>query len=115
MPNWCSPTCREKRKPSASKICFQGHSMRLFCSLLLFVSALAAEPADWIWTGRYVVTMDPQRRVIEDGAIAIRGERILAAGRRSDIEGRYQASQRVDRPNAILAPGLINTHTHAAM
>jgi 5-methylthioadenosine/S-adenosylhomocysteine deaminase len=89
--------------------------MRLFCSFLLFISALAAESADWIWTGRYVVTMDPQRRVIENGALAIRGERILAAGPKSEIEQRYQARQRLDRPDAILAPGLIDTHTHAAM
>jgi 5-methylthioadenosine/S-adenosylhomocysteine deaminase len=89
--------------------------MRLFCSFLLFVSALAAESADWIWTGRYVVTMDSQRRLIENGAIAIRGERILATGPKSEIERRYQARQRLDRPDAILAPGLIDTHTHAAM
>jgi len=89
--------------------------MRLFCSFLLFISALGAESADWIWTARYVVTMDPQRRVIEDGAIAIVGEHILAAGPRSEIEQRYQARQRLDRPDAILAPGLIDTHTHAAM
>jgi len=89
--------------------------MRLFCSFLLFISALAAETADWIWTGRYVVTMDAQRRVIEDGAIAIRGERILAAGAKAEIEKRYEARQRLDRPDAILAPGLISTHTHAAM
>ena len=89
--------------------------MRLFCSFLLFISSLVAESADWIWTGRYVVTMDPQRRVIENGAIAIRGERILAAGPKAEIEKRYQARQRMDRPDAILAPGLIDTHTHAAM
>src|SRR5579862_7337014 len=89
--------------------------MRLFCSFLFFISALAAESADWIWTARYVVTMDPQRRVIEDGAIAIRGQRILAAGPKAEIERRYEARQHLDRPDAILAPGLINTHTHAAM
>jgi 5-methylthioadenosine/S-adenosylhomocysteine deaminase len=92
--------------------------MHLFCSFLLFISALAAESADWIWTGRYVVTMDPQRRVIENGAIAIggeRGERILAVGPRAEIEQRYQAGRRLDLPDAILAPGLIDTHTHAAM
>jgi 5-methylthioadenosine/S-adenosylhomocysteine deaminase len=89
--------------------------MRLFCSFLFFISALAAETADWIWTGRYVVTMDAQRQVIENGAIAIRGDRILAAGTRAEIEKQYQARQRLDRPDAILAPGLISTHTHAAM
>ncbi len=89
--------------------------MRLFCSFLLFITALAAESADWIWTGHYVVTMDAQRRLIENGAIAIRGDRILAAGPKAEIEQRYQARRRLDRPDAILAPGLINTHTHAAM
>ncbi|HTQ56680.1 MAG TPA: amidohydrolase family protein [Bryobacteraceae bacterium] len=89
--------------------------MRLFCSFVLFVSALAGASADWIWTGRYVVTMDPQRRVIENGAVAIRGARILAAGTKAEIEQRYSASHRLDRPDAIIAPGLISTHTHAAM
>ena len=72
--------------------------MRLFCSFLLAIAALAAEPADWIWTGRYVVTMDPQRRLIENGAIAIRGDRILAAGPKAEIERHYQARQRWTAP-----------------
>src|SRR5207302_2413059 len=59
--------------------------------------------------------MDGQRRVIEHGAIAIKGERILAVGGKAEIDGRFQARHRLDRPDAILAPGLINTHTHAAM
>jgi len=89
--------------------------MRLFCSFLLFISALTAESADWIWTGRYVVTMDAQRRLIENGAVAIRGARILAVGPKAEIERRYQARQQLDRPDAMLTPGLISTHTHAAM
>jgi 5-methylthioadenosine/S-adenosylhomocysteine deaminase len=89
--------------------------MRLICSFLLAAAALLGDSADWIWTGRYVVTMDAQRRVIENGAIAIRGDRILAAGTRAEIEQRYQAGQHLDRPDAIIAPGLISTHTHAAM
>jgi 5-methylthioadenosine/S-adenosylhomocysteine deaminase len=89
--------------------------MLRICSFFLVATALAAEPADWIWSARYVITMDAQRRVIENGAIAIRGERILAAGPKAQIEARFQARQRLDRPEAILAPGLIDTHTHAAM
>ncbi len=85
------------------------------CSFFLFVCALAAEPADWIWSARYVITENPQRRVIENGAIAVRGERILAVGTRAEIDARFQPRQRLDRPDAILAPGLVNTHTHAAM
>src|SRR5215831_19490720 len=89
--------------------------MSRICSLFLFAFTLAAEPADWIWSARYVITMDAQRRVIENGAVAIKGDRIAAVGVKSEIDARYQPKQRLDRPDAILAPGLINTHTHAAM
>ena len=47
--------------------------------------------------------------------MAIRGDRIVAVGTKAEIDARFQAKQRLDRPDAILAPGLINTHTHAAM
>jgi 5-methylthioadenosine/S-adenosylhomocysteine deaminase len=87
---------------------------RIF-SGLLFVSVLAAEPADWIWSARYVITENAQHRVIENGAVAVRGERIVGVGTKAEIDARFQAKQRLDRPDAILAPGLIDTHTHAAM
>src|SRR6516225_9912137 len=87
---------------------------RIF-SLFLFIGALSAEPADWIWSGRYLIAMDPQRRVIENGAVAVRGERIVGVGSKTEIDSRFQARQRLDRPDAILSPGLIDAHTHAAM
>src|SRR5580704_11188357 len=84
---------------------------------LLFACCLTAyaEPADGIYTARYVVTMDAQHRLIDDGAVAVRGERIVGVGKRADIEKQFQAAHRLDRPEALLMPGLINTHTHAAM
>jgi 5-methylthioadenosine/S-adenosylhomocysteine deaminase len=86
------------------------------CSLLLLLAAsLSAEPADWIWSARWVVTMDPQRRVIENGAVAVAGARILAVGARADIDRRFQPKHRLDRPDALIAPGMIDTHTHAPM
>jgi 5-methylthioadenosine/S-adenosylhomocysteine deaminase len=88
---------------------------RICSFFLLFVAALAAEPADWIWSARYVITENAQRRVIENGAVAVRGERIVAVGTKAEIDARFQPKQRLDRPDAILAPGLVNTHTHAAM
>jgi 5-methylthioadenosine/S-adenosylhomocysteine deaminase len=88
---------------------------RIFSFFLLCASLLAAEPADVIWSGRYLITMDAQRRVIENGAVAIRGERIVGVGTKAEVDARFQAKQRLDRPEAILAPGLVNTHTHAAM
>ncbi|HTS31583.1 MAG TPA: amidohydrolase family protein [Bryobacteraceae bacterium] len=86
------------------------------CSIFFVAWALAAaEPADWIWSARYVITEDAQHRVIENGAVAIRGGRIVGVGARAGIDAKFQPKQRLDRPDAILAPGLINTHTHAAM
>lgn len=86
------------------------------CAWFAFVAGCAwAQPVDWIWSGRYVITMDAERRVIENGAVAIRGDSIVAAGSKSDIDHRYQPRQRLDRPDALIAPGLINTHTHAPM
>ena len=86
-----------------------------FCSYFLIVSVLAAEPADWIWSARFVITENPQHRVIENGAVAIRAGRIVGVGTKAEIDARFRAKRRLDRPDAILAPGLINTHTHAAM
>ncbi|MFN3323162.1 MAG: amidohydrolase family protein [Bryobacteraceae bacterium] len=75
----------------------------------------AGEPADWIYSGRYVVTMDAGRRVIENGAVATRGEHIVGVGPRAEIERRFQARRKLHRPEALITPGLINTHTHAPM
>lgn len=90
-------------------------SSRLALLLLAVWGAARAETTDWILTARYVVTMDPQRRVIENGAVAVRGERILALGTRQEIDRKYRAKQRLDRPEALIAPGLVNTHTHVPM
>jgi 5-methylthioadenosine/S-adenosylhomocysteine deaminase len=93
-----------------------GLEARITVVLVSVVGALhAAEPADAIWSARYLITEDAQHRVIENGAVAVKDGRILAVGTRTQINARYAPKQRLDRPEAILAPGLVNTHTHAAM
>ena len=89
--------------------------MRLFFSFFLAALSLVAEPADWIVSARYVVTVDPQHRIIENGALAIRGGKILAVGTAAEINRAYQPKNRLNKQDALIAPGLINTHTHAAM
>jgi 5-methylthioadenosine/S-adenosylhomocysteine deaminase len=83
--------------------------------LLLAALAFAAEPVDLIVAAGHVVTMDASRRVIEDGAVAVRGSRIVGVASRAEIAKRFKAKSRIDEPKAILIPGLINTHTHAPM
>jgi 5-methylthioadenosine/S-adenosylhomocysteine deaminase len=90
--------------------------MRLIYSLLVVALSLsAAESVDAIWSARYVVTMDQQRRLIDNGAVAVRGDRIVAVGPRTDIDRQFAARRRLDAPDGILSPGFIDTHTHAAM
>ena len=86
------------------------------CLALLFVlPASAKEKADLLVTGGTVVTMDAQRAIIEDGAIAVRGDTIIAVGPRAEIEARYEAPKTIDARGTLVMPGLINGHAHAAM
>ncbi len=88
--------------------------LRIF-SLLLLAATLPGETADWILSARYVVTMDAARRVIEHGAVAVKGARIAAVGARAEIDRKFRAARRLDLPAGLLLPGLINAHTHAPM
>jgi 5-methylthioadenosine/S-adenosylhomocysteine deaminase len=59
--------------------------------------------------------MDTARRVIEDGAVVIRGGRIEAVGPRADLEMKYTAAETIDAVGKVVIPGLINGHTHVPM
>ncbi|MDQ2840752.1 MAG: amidohydrolase family protein, partial [Acidobacteriota bacterium] len=83
--------------------------------LLLATVSCAAENVDWIVRAHYVVTMDAGHRLIENGAVAIKGERIAGVGTQAVIEKDFIAAHTLDKPQALLAPGLIDTHTHAPM
>jgi len=73
------------------------------------------DSADLVVSGGTLVTMDANSRVIEDGAIAIQNGSIAAIGERADMESRYQARKAIDASGALVLPGLINGHAHAAM
>jgi 5-methylthioadenosine/S-adenosylhomocysteine deaminase len=83
--------------------------------LVLAAQTAAVEPVDWILRARYVVTMDARHRVIDQGAVAIRGKRIAGVGTQSEIAHLFQARQTLDAKDALIAPGFIDTHTHAPM
>lgn len=82
---------------------------------LLWLWTPAPEPVDLLLSGGTVVTMDGERRVIENGAVAIRGAEIVAVGPASELGRRYQAKQTLSAKGRLVLPGLINAHTHAAM
>ncbi|MGV1098651.1 amidohydrolase [Thiovibrio sp. JS02] len=62
-----------------------------------------------------VLSMDENNRVIEDGAVAVAGDTIVAVGPRAVLAGRYPDAERLGADYGLVMPGLVNTHTHAAM
>ena len=71
---------------------------------------------DLFVSGGTVVTMDAERRVIEDGAVAIQGDSIAAVGKRADLESQCARRARtIDASGTLVLPGMINGHAHAAM
>ncbi len=94
--------------------------MRLvaFALLAALVAPLAAQqPATitLIITNGIVVTVDGARRVLNPGAVAINGTEIVAVDTPAAITAKYKAAQTIDASGRVVMPGLINTHTHAAM
>ena len=72
------------------------------------------QPADLIITHAHVVTMNARREIIEDGAVIIRGSRIIAVGPAA-LATQFTAPKTIDARGNLVLPGMINTHTHAAM
>ena len=68
---------------------------------------------DILITHGVVITVDPERRIIEDGAVAIDKDRIVDVGTTVEIAGRYQASRVIDASGTAVLPGLIDGHAHA--
>ncbi len=52
---------------------------------------------------------------IEDGAVVLEGERIVGVGKADVMLSRFPDARVVDRRPALVMPGMVNTHTHAAM
>jgi len=59
--------------------------------------------------------MDGANRVISPGSVAIDKNQIVAVDTADAIAGKYRGRERIDLTGHIVLPGLINTHTHAAM
>jgi 5-methylthioadenosine/S-adenosylhomocysteine deaminase len=62
-----------------------------------------------------IVTVDPQDRIIPDGAILIHDDRIVAVGPYDEIGPSYGGNKTIDASGMVVMPGLINSHTHLSM
>lgn len=88
----------------------------LATTVLLAAQAPAGrEPADLLFSGGIVLTMDAKFTVHNPGAVAVKDGKIVAVGSASDLASRFAPRARYDATAKIVMPGLVNTHTHAAM
>ncbi len=72
-------------------------------------------PDIFLRNAAWVITVDPQRRIFSDGAVAIDCGRIVAVGKTRDLEAAYSSAARViDARNKVVLPGLIDCHIHTA-
>ncbi len=94
------------------------HLLSLLAALLGATAAAAQTPppapADLVITHAYVVTMNDRKDIIEDGTVVIRDSRIIAVGP-ATLAAQFTAKQTINAGGDIVLPGMINTHTHAAM
>jgi len=72
------------------------------------------QTADILVTNGTVLTMDANDQKITNGTVAIVKDTIVAVGHSREF-AEWQASRIIDAQGGIIMPGLINTHTHAAM
>ncbi|MBI4849188.1 MAG: amidohydrolase family protein [Nitrospirae bacterium] len=70
---------------------------------------------DCIIRADYLLTMEGDLPVIKDGAVAVSGSAIVDAGTFADVSRNYSSKKILDGKDRVVFPGLINTHTHAAM
>ena len=72
-------------------------------------------PCDTLVTAAVIVSQNDAREILRDAALAITDGRIAAMGPAGDITPRFTPRETLDLGPAMVLPGLVNTHTHAAM
>src|SRR5512133_154453 len=73
------------------------------------------QQVDTLFTNAFILTMDEALTQYSPGAVAVKGDSIVAVGFEQDITQEYSAAETIDCGGKILMPGLINAHTHVPM
>jgi len=69
--------------------------------------------ADILIKNGTVIAIDPERRIIADGAVAITGDRIVAVGPTAEVEAAHPAREVIDARGMAIMPGFVDAHAHA--
>ena len=62
---------------------------------------------------KYLVTLDPQRRIIRDGSVLVEGQRITRVGKALELDD-LAADRVIDASEMVVTPGFINGHMHVS-
>jgi cytosine/adenosine deaminase-related metal-dependent hydrolase len=62
---------------------------------------------------RYVVTLDPQRRIVQDGAVLIQDGRVRQVGKAAELAA-VRADRTIDGRHLLVTPGFVNGHMHVS-
>jgi 5-methylthioadenosine/S-adenosylhomocysteine deaminase len=73
------------------------------------------QKVDILFTNAIVLTMDESLGQFENGAVAVNGNSIVAAGPEADLRKQYDAKEVIDCGGKVLMPGMVNAHTHVPM
>jgi 5-methylthioadenosine/S-adenosylhomocysteine deaminase len=73
------------------------------------------QSADLLLFNAHILTMDEKLTQYFPGALAVKGDSILAVGPEEVIRGEYEAAEGMDCGGKTLMPGLVNAHTHVPM
>ena len=62
----------------------------------------------------WLLTLDPERRVIRDAAIAVKDGKITAIGKSAEIAKTYAAPEEINGRHMVVTPGFIDCHLHSS-
>ena len=74
----------------------------------------APKKVDLLLSGCDVVAIDGKNKVIRDGAVAVKGNKIVWIGKASAAKREIKATSTIDGSGQIAMPGLIDAHFHTA-
>ena len=67
---------------------------------------------DTVVTGEWIITLNADREIYHDGAIAVSAGVVVEVGKRAAILAKYRPATLIDEPDSIVIPGMINGHRH---
>ncbi|HNK64282.1 MAG TPA: amidohydrolase, partial [Anaerolineales bacterium] len=73
------------------------------------------QTVDTLFINAIVLTMDEKLNQYNPGALAVRGDSIVAVGKEAELKNEFTASEIIDCGGKVLMPGLVNAHTHVPM